>query len=57
MSDRDTKLQDALSELKKTLDELEKSLDVLEKSIYTVANRRLSKKQKTQLKLVKSDDR
>lgn len=56
MSDRNKNLSEALSELKKTLDELEKSLDALEESMYTIVNTKLSKKQKTQLKLVKSDD-
>lgn len=49
-------IYDSLTELKKTLDELEKSLDALEESMYTIVNTKLSKKQKTQLKLVKSDD-
>lgn len=54
MSDKLTNEQ-ALIQLKKTLDDLEKSLDDLENSLAEIERTKLSKKQKTQLKLVNND--
>jgi len=56
MSDKLTNEQ-ALIELKKTIDDLEKSLDDLENCLAEIERTKLSKKQKAQLKLVKSDGR